>query len=232
MDALADAGAIVHGTDLERQYMGIFGSGDVPWGFGGDITDPAFAQNLVHRLNLYTERRRTILVNNAGVDSRPGGDDTPDSMLAVNVQGTEQMTRIFGEAMAETGGGAIVNIASLYGLTVPDLRYYDHRDDGWVKTPYYGATKAGVINLTQYYAAKFGPSGVRVNALAPGGVVSDTDALTASDPAFAQKYTARIPMGRMCRPEDLAGPLVFLASEASSFVTGQTIAIDGGYTCW
>ena len=140
------------------------------------------------------------------------------------------MLRIIGPQMP--AGGSIIAVASLYGLTVPDLRYYDHRPDGWQKDPMYGATKAGLISLVKYYAAKYGPRGVRVNALAPGGVVAEGDGLTAQDPEFVQKYTARIPMGRMCRPEDLGGPLVFLASDASSFVTGQVIALDGGYLCW
>jgi NAD(P)-dependent dehydrogenase (short-subunit alcohol dehydrogenase family) len=172
-----------------------------------------------------------ILVNNAGVDSRPGMVDLAQSMVDVNVLGTKRLCHGIGRAMADRGHGVIVNIASLYGLVAPDLRYYDHREDQWVKDAIYGATKAGVISLTQYYAAKLGPFGVRVNALAPGGVVAEQDGLTAQDPTFAAKYTSRIPMGRMCRPEDLAGPLVFLASDQSSFVNGVTIPIDGGYLC-
>jgi NAD(P)-dependent dehydrogenase (short-subunit alcohol dehydrogenase family) len=101
-----------------------------------------------------------------------------------------------------------------------------------MKSAMYGATKAAIISLVRYFAAYYGPKGVRVNALAPGGVTSGGDALTGQDQAFVQKYTARIPMGRMCQLEDLAGPMVFLASEASSFVTGQAIALDGGFLCW
>jgi NAD(P)-dependent dehydrogenase (short-subunit alcohol dehydrogenase family) len=178
----------------------------------------------------------TILVNNAGVDSRPTMADRNQmfhDMAAVNLLGTERMIDYLGWRMVGTSaGGTIINIASLYGLVSPDVRYYDHRDDYWVKDPMYGATKAGVISLTRYYAARWGKHGVRVNALAPGGVVAPGDGLTAQDPEFVAKYTARIPMGRMCSPDDLAGPLVFLASQASAFVTGQVIALDGGYLCW
>jgi NAD(P)-dependent dehydrogenase (short-subunit alcohol dehydrogenase family) len=177
----------------------------------------------------------TILINNAGVDSRPSMtnyDAMTEAMVQCNLRGTDLMLQVFGEAMAAEGYGSIINIASLYGIVSPDLRYYDHRDDGWVKDPMYGATKAGVIALTRYYAAKYATKGVRVNALAPGGIVAPGDGLTAQDPQFVAKYTSRIPMGRMCSPEDLSGPLVFLASKASSFVTGQTIALDGGYLCW
>ena len=173
-----------------------------------------------------------ILVNNAGVDSRPDMRQSSLTTVEVNVLGTKQMCHEFGFRMAVRGHGVIVNIASLYGLVAPDLRYYDHRPDGWVKDALYGATKAAIISLTHYYAAALGPSGVRVNALAPGGVVAGTDALTQGDPLFAKKYTARIPMGRMCRPEDLAGPLVFLASDMSRFCTGITIPVEGGYLCF
>lgn len=174
-----------------------------------------------------------ILVNNAGVDSRP---DMPrgqaQAMVDVNILGTKRMCAAFGAHMVRRRSGCIVNIASLYGLVAPDMRYYDHRDDHWVKDSIYGATKAAIISLTQYYAALFGPVGVRVNALAPGGVVAGTDALTAGDAEFARKYRSRIPMGRMATPEDLAGPLVFLASDMSRFVTGHTIPVEGGFLTW
>jgi NAD(P)-dependent dehydrogenase (short-subunit alcohol dehydrogenase family) len=200
-----------------------------------DITSEAEVQKILTEVRSYYGPP-TILVNNAGIDSRPsdrdGYDAIAERMAHVNLLGTDRMLRHFGEEMARNGKGSIINIASLYGLVVPDLRYYSHREDGWVKDAMYPATKAGVIQLTRYYAAKYAPFGVRVNALAPGGIVSDTDALTASDPEFARKYTDRIPMGRMCKPADLAGPLVFLASQAASFVTGQTLALDGGYTCY
>lgn len=175
-----------------------------------------------------------ILVNNAGVDSRPDGCDGgwAQAMVDVNLLATHCLCERVGGQMAARGHGAIINIASLYGLVAPDMRYYDHREDKWVKDAVYGATKASIVSLTQYWAARLGPKGVRVNALAPGGVVVGTDGLTAQDPAFAAKYTARIPMGRMCRADDLGGPLVFLASDMASFVNGITIPIDGGFLCW
>lgn len=179
----------------------------------------------------------TILVNNAGVDDRP----TPTTMrgprpvlaqqmASVNLVGTYHLHTIIGQKMADAGKGSIINIASLYGLVSPDMRYYG--ETGFEKHAMYGATKAGVVSLTKYFAAYFGPSGVRVNALAPGGVVDPHDPLTGQDDGFKTRYTARIPMGRMCQPDDLGGPLVFLASQAASFVTGQTLALDGGFLSW
>ena len=199
-----------------------------------------------------------ILVNNAGVDDRPrpGVDepwpryDTARQMVMTNLYGTYVMLNEFGEAMAKAGGGVIINIASLYGLVVPDDKLYSHlhmtsglpgtadsdinpcKKEQFHKHPMYGATKAGIISLTKYYAAYYGQRGVRVNAIAPGGVIDPADPLTGQDHEFTRKYTAKIPMGRMCTPADLGGALVYLASDASGFMTGQTLVLDGGFTCW
>lgn len=242
VQALEEAGAIVYRTDTEAALRtDMFPCG--PWGGAADITNPKDVERLLstgfsyeataHGLAEYI----TILVNNAGVDDRPTAGETwpryelAEQMCRVNLLGTYMMTNAFGERMVQEGRGTIINIASLYGLVAPDLKLYSHLP-GFLKHPMYGATKAGIVSLTKYFAAKYGPSGVRVNALAPGGVVNPGDGLTGADEQFKAKYTAKIPMGRMCTPEDLAGPLVFLASKASSFITGQTIAIDGGFTAW
>lgn len=212
MKALGEAGAIVVGADLPNY----------------DICKPLPLAN-----------RFDILVNNAGVDDRPRPGvnepwpryDTAKQMALTNLYGTYVMLNTFGEAMAERGGGVIVNIASLYGLVSPDMGLYSHLD-GFKKHAMYGATKAGIISLTKYYAAYYGPRNVRVNAIAPGGVIDPSDPLTGQDHEFTRKYTAKIPMGRMCTPADLGGALVYLASDASAFVTGQTLVLDGGFTCW
>ena len=179
-----------------------------------------------------------VLVLNAGVDDRPGEDLGPfprveqaRSMAETNLVGALRVLTEVGGRMVERGHGSIVLIASLYGLVAPDTRIYAHLG-GWIKSPMYGATKAGVVSLTQYFGAYYGAQGVRVNALAPGGVVMDGDPLTDRADPFKAAYTAKIPMGRMCRPSDLAGPLVFLASDASSFITGHTIPLDGGFLAW
>ena len=177
-----------------------------------------------------------VLVLNAGVDDRPGSPepwpklDTARQMCEVNLWGAHRLLADVGPRMR--CGSAIVCISSLYGIVSPDAHYYDHRADGWMKSAMYGATKAGVISMVRYFAALLGPRGIRVNAIAPGGVVDPSDALTAGDAEFQEKYTVRIPLGRMCQPADLVGPLLFLASEASSFVTGHCLVLDGGFTCW
>jgi NAD(P)-dependent dehydrogenase (short-subunit alcohol dehydrogenase family) len=96
----------------------------------------------------------------------------------------------------------------------------------FLKPPMYGASKAGVVNLTKYLAAHLGSDGVRVNALSPGGIAGG------QDEQFTRKFCARVPLGRMAAPSDLAGPLVFLASDASSYVTGVELRVDGGFTSW
>ena len=181
----------------------------------------------------------TVLVNNAGVDqpADSGGnrsriEDLPIEqfrrMLDVNLTGTFQVTQVFGAQMATRGSGSIINIGSLYASVSPDQRLYDHfpGDLPFLKSPAYGASKAAVVNMTKYFSTLWGANGVRVNALSPGGVVGG------QDDQFKKKYGARVPLGRMAQADDLKGPLVFLASAASSYVTGHELRVDGGFTAW
>jgi NAD(P)-dependent dehydrogenase (short-subunit alcohol dehydrogenase family) len=181
----------------------------------------------------------SVLVNNAGVDQPPdsGGtrsriEDLPidqfQRMLEVNVMGTFQVTQVFGSAMAQRGRGSIINIGSLYASVSPDQRFYDHipGDLPFLKSPAYGASKAAVVNLTKYFSTLWGARGVRVNTLSPGGVAGG------QDDAFKQKYGSRVPLRRMAEADDLTGPLIFLASAASSYVTGHELRVDGGFTAW
>jgi NAD(P)-dependent dehydrogenase (short-subunit alcohol dehydrogenase family) len=180
-----------------------------------------------------------VLINNAGVDQPPdsGGtrariEDLPVDqfrrMLEVNLTGTFQVTQAFGSVMAERGNGSIINIGSLYASVSPDQRFYDHLPGvlPFLKSPAYGASKAAVVNMTKYFSTLWGAHGVRVNTLSPGGVAGG------QDEQFTQKYGSRVPLGRMAQPEDLKGPLVFLASPASSYVTGHELRVDGGFTAW
>jgi NAD(P)-dependent dehydrogenase (short-subunit alcohol dehydrogenase family) len=179
-----------------------------------------------------------ILVNNAGVDQPPGvtqtyrTEDIPADLfrrvLDVNVIGAFQAIQVFGAAMVKGRRGSIINIGSLYASVSPDARLYDHleTDPPFLKPPAYGASKAALVNLTRYLATHWGPSGVRVNTLSPGGVEGG------QDPEFKRKFTSRVPLGRMARPEDLRGPLTFLATDASAYVTGIELRVDGGFTAW
>ncbi len=181
----------------------------------------------------------TILVNNAGIDRPPADsakgyrlEDIPfeenRAIFEVNTLGLFQVTQIFGSRMAAAGRGSIINIGSLYASVSPDERFYDHipGDPPFLKPPAYGASKAAVVNLTRYLATLWAPHGVRVNALSPGGV------LGGQDEEFKSKFCNRVPLGRMADAEDLHGPLLFLASQASAYVTGTELVVDGGFTAW
>jgi NAD(P)-dependent dehydrogenase (short-subunit alcohol dehydrogenase family) len=167
-----------------------------------------------------------LLVNNAGIDTPPGADAGASfsETLGVNLLGVYNATEVFGSAMRDAGRGSIVNIGSLYATVAPDPSFYDHFQPIFQKPAAYGASKAGVSALTRYYARLWGPHGVRVNALSPGGV------LAGQDEEFRRKYCARVPLGRMAEPADLVGPMLFLASDASRYVTGHELRVDGGFT--
>lgn len=244
IDALLEAGAQVAALDLAAAKP----SGDfeaLADRFRGrlrrihcDITDRGVIERA--RQQVCAEiGEPAVLVNNAGVDQPPdsagarsGVEDLPIEqfrrMVEVNLLGTFQVTQVFGAGMAAAGRGSIVNIGSLYASVSPDQRFYDHLPGSapFLKSPAYGASKAAVVNMTRYFATLWASRGVRVNALSPGGV------LGAQDDRFKAKYSARVPLGRMAEPSDLKGPLVFLASRASSYVTGHELRVDGGFTAW
>jgi NAD(P)-dependent dehydrogenase (short-subunit alcohol dehydrogenase family) len=225
--ALAGAGARVIGVDVRAGE--VEGAEEVE---RADVTD---------RDSLLALRERVgtpdVLVNNAGIDQPPSADggsaaieDVPYEdflrVLDVNLAGTFLATQVFGSAMRDAGRGSIVNIGSLYATVAPDPGMYDHLglEPPFLKPPAYGASKAGVVSLTRYFARLWGPHGVRVNALSPGGV------LGGQDPEFLRKFTARTPLRRLAEDDDLAGPLLFLASDASRYLTGHELRVDGGFT--
>jgi NAD(P)-dependent dehydrogenase (short-subunit alcohol dehydrogenase family) len=208
--ALAGAGATVVGLDI-RADDGVLSA---------DVTDRAALERI-----LVETGAPAVLVNNAGIDAPPGADAGDFSRtLDVNVTGLYNATEVFGGAMCAAGGGSIVNIGSLYASVAPIPAFYDHIDPPFTKPAAYGASKAAVVNLTRHFARLWGPHGVRVNALSPGGV------LGGQDPEFVRKYSERVPLGRMAEPSDLVGALLFLASDASAYVTGQELRVDGGFT--
>jgi NAD(P)-dependent dehydrogenase (short-subunit alcohol dehydrogenase family) len=179
-----------------------------------------------------------VLVNNAGIDQPPASGarhrieeipaDAFTRVLEVNVTGAFVAAQVFGPGMIAARNGSIINIGSLYAAVSPDPRFYDHitGDVPFTKPPAYGASKAALLNITRYLATHWGRSGVRVNMLSPGGVEGG------QDPDFKTKFTARVPLGRMAVSDDLVGPLIFLASDASRYVTGTELRVDGGFTAW
>lgn len=131
-------------------------------------------------------------------------------------------------AVAAAGEACVVNIASMYANVAPDARIYARPEQG---SPFhYGPAKAALLQLTRHLAAAFGPERIRVNALVPGPFPRDS--VIAADPDFAGRLAGRTMLGRTGRAHEIAGPLLFLASQASSFVTGAALAVDGGWTVW
>lgn len=168
----------------------------------------------------------SILVN-CGVE-RPMKnyfDDTTDAWdrsMNVNARGLFITCRAFSNEMAREGGGSIINVASVYGIVAPDWKIYEGTD---IQTePDYPYTKGGMIMFSKYLASMFASKNVRVNCIAPGGLFNHQP-----EPFYSQ-YVRKVPMGRMAYPDDLKGVAVFLASPASSYITGTVIPVDGGFT--
>lgn len=147
--------------------------------------------------------------------------------LDVNLTGVFLCCQAAARAMLRQERGVIINICSIYGLVGPDQRIYQRNGrTTQFKPAYYSATKAGVLGLTRYLAAYYAGKNLRVNALTPGGIYND------HDPEFLQAYSSRSILGRMADIDEMNGALLFLASDASSYMTGANLVVDGGWTAW
>ena len=207
---------------------------------GVDVTDPESVQSMVQTtLSVYP--RLDILVNSAALD--PKFDDSQPSKhsgkfedyplaawkqaLDVNLTGMFLCCQAAVRQMLVQKNGSIINICSTYGLVGPDQRIYQLPGKAMQYKPaFYSVTKAGVLGLTRYLAAYFAGQNIRVNALTPGGVYNN------HEEAFVQNYSARTVLGRMANRDEMNGALLFLASEASSYMTGANLIVDGGWTAW
>ncbi len=241
--ALSEAGANVVACDLDDERCKIFASSlsTKSIGVGVDITNKSSVEKLRDK-SLNEFDRIDILVNNAAINDmfeNPQAaaeqsmfENYPLDMwqksLDVNVTGTFLCSQIIGTEMAKTGKGSIINIASTYGLVGPDQSIYKKPDgsQSFYKSPAYPATKGAIVNFTRFLAAYWGNKGVRVNTLSPGGVENKQDEY------FVNNYSAKTPLGRMALPTDYKGAIIFLASDASSYMTGANLIVDGGWTTW
>ena len=199
-------------------------------GVATDVSSPAAAASMVDR-TMSEFGRIDVLINNAA--TQPSGFFAPfeeysletwNQVLEVNLTGMFLMAQTVGKVMVEQARGSIINISSIYGVVGPDQRIYN---DTEFNTPAaYAVSKSGVIGLPKYLATHGAEKGVRVNAVTPGGVFRGHE-----DP-FLSAYTSRVPMGRLARQNELSGAIVYLASDASSYVTGHNLVVDGGLTAW
>jgi len=241
--ALAEAGAHVVATDLDAAACAALAAdlGPGHLACAAEITRRADLERLRDAV-LGRYDRLDILVNNAAVNDKfesPAAAldlsrferyplELWQRALDVNVTGTFLACQVLGSVLAARGAGSIVNIASTYGLVAPDQSLY-RRPDGsqaFFKSAAYPTTKAAVLGLTRFLAAYWGGAGVRVNALSPGGVENGQESF------FVEAYAQRTPLGRMAHPGDYRGALVFLCSDASAYMTGANLVVDGGWTCW
>ena len=238
--ALVEAGAQVAVVDLleDAAFEAADEIGEAAAGFGCDVSNPASVKAAVDAV-MARFGRIDVLVNNAATktsDVRAFFEpfetyslDTWREVMGVNIDGMFLMAQAVGREMLTAGSGRIIQTASIYGLVGPDDRIYEGSEylGGAINTPaVYSASKAAVVGLTKWLATHWADKGIRVNCLVPGGVSSGQNGV------FDEKYSARTPMGRMARAEEMAPPLLFLASDASSYVTGQVLAVDGGWTAW
>jgi NAD(P)-dependent dehydrogenase (short-subunit alcohol dehydrogenase family) len=239
--ALAEAGAHVVAADIQGESAQAVVS-DLPGhhlGIRVDVTDRSSLENARDRI-IAAFSTIDILVNNAAINDmfeKPelAGEqsrfelfplETWKKSLEVNVTGVFLASQVFGSVMAEKGAGSIINIASTYGMVGPDQSIYrdEQGHQKFFKSPSYPTCKGAVLNFTRYLAAYWGKDGVRVNSLSPGGVENGQDEF------FIKNYSARTVLGRMAKPSDYRGAIVFLASDASLYMSGANLVVDGGWT--
>lgn len=228
-EALAEAGAKTFLADYNRDTLETVaakmrdaGLDVIPIQY--DQGDPKSVQHLLDEV-VAAGGRMDILVNCAVL--RPMADwgdpiENWEKSMHINATGLFSITRTFGDYMAAHGGGSIINIGSIQAMVGPDYTLYEGL--GWGSPPDYFFHKGGMIQLTRYVASRLGPHGVRCNVICPGGFFSNQDS------RFVERYNARTFTGRMAGGSDLKGIIVFLASDASVYVTGANIPVDGGYT--
>ena len=256
---LAEAGAVVVVADINEdaataeadalqtkalQAESLLVEGFRSIGIKTDVTDPSSVRRMVDT-TLEAFGRLDILVNSAALDPKvdpqalanrttPLGsfEDYPldawNTALNVNLTGMFLITQACVAPMLAQGKkGSIINICSTYGLNGPDQRIYRKEDRPQTFKPvYYSVTKAGVLGFTKYLAAYFMGTQIRVNALTPGGVYNQ------HDDTFVANYSAKTILGRMAHKDEMNGGLLFLASDASSYMTGANLVVDGGWTAW
>jgi len=245
---VAEAGAAVAIVDLNDSASqavadSLTNSGYKALALPTDITQPDSVNSAVDKV-LSSFGRLDVLVNSAALDPKfdpeavnkgitPGAfEDYPldlwNSALNVNLTGMFLMTQACVKPMIEQGNkGSIINICSTYGLNGPDQRIYIKEGKRVAFKPiYYTVTKAGVMGFTKYLAAYYAETEIRVNALTPGGVFNN------HEDYFVKNYSAKTILGRMATKDEMNGALLFLASDASSYMTGNNLVVDGGWTAW
>ena len=241
--ALSEAGANVVVTDIDKIKCEQFAKTLETDSIGIEI-DVTSKESLTIARDKILEKFEhiDILVNNAAINDmfenpkaaaeQSKFENYPleiwQKSIDVNLTGVFLCSQVFGTEMAKQKSGSIINIGSTYGITAPDQSLYVKKDgtQDFFKPPAYSATKGGVIMFTRYLAAYWGKENIRVNTLSPGGVENNQDEF------FIEQYSKRTMLNRMAKPTDYKGALIFLASGASTYMTGANLVVDGGWTAW
>lgn len=240
-EALAMAGATVIATDINEQAVTQLAEslGEQHRGLEMDVTSK---ESVIAVLEAVVKDFGTVdvLVNNAAINDmfeKPSMAaelsafenyplDALQKSMDVNITGVFLCSQVFGTKMAQQGSGSIINIASTYGMVGPDQSIYKNEagEQVFYKSAAYPITKGAVLNFTRFLASYWGNKGVRVNTLSPGGVENEQSA------QFIGQYSAKTLLGRMANPSDYQGALIFLAGDASAYMTGANLVVDGGWT--
>jgi NAD(P)-dependent dehydrogenase (short-subunit alcohol dehydrogenase family) len=211
-------------------------------GLGIDVSRKADVQRMVDEVVKRWDRI-DILINNAAIDPKFDAsvaanqantfEDYPlelwQQSLDVNLTGAFLCSQLVGKQMLAQGGGVMVNICSTYGVVAPDQRLYQRDDEAeqtLFKPASYAVTKAGIAHLTRYLATYWTGKNIRVNTLTPHGIFNS------QDEQFLRRYNERSPLGRMAEKHEMNGAILFLCSDASSYMTGGNLIVDGGWTAW
>lgn len=197
-----------------------------------DITDKQSIKDMISKV-LRKYGRIDVLINNAVDQGNTKSRTTHfedlnvedwNRAISVNLTGVFLCCQEVGKVMLKQKNGVIINISSTYGLVAPDQRIYGK--SGQNASIFYSATKSGILNMTRYLASYWRNTGIRVNTLTPGGVEKG------QDPQFIRNYAEKTMLGRMAKKDEYVGAMIFLASDASSYMTGSNLVIDGGWTAW
>jgi NAD(P)-dependent dehydrogenase (short-subunit alcohol dehydrogenase family) len=204
----------------------------------GDVTSRSSLEGVLAEVTTRWEAPH-VLVNNAAIDSPPDAsaednssferysERTWDDVMRVNIKGVFLCCQVFGSEMAKLNRGSIINVSSIYGMVAPDQSLYEYRrarGEAFFKPAAYSVSKSALLNLTRYLGVYWAKQRVRVNTITLAGVADNQDR------EFLTGYCSRIPVGRMAEPDDYIGPLTFLASDASTYMTGSNLVVDGGWT--
>ena len=242
---LAEAGATVYVAEITLDLSTpvadeLTSAGYLAKAVGVDITQPETVRRVVEEIADETGRL-DALVNSAALDPKfdpahafsgnNAFEDYPlhswQQAVDVNLTGAFLVSQACARQMVKQGKGSIINLCSMYGLVGPDQRIYEKPGKPQVYKPvYYPVTKAGILGLTRYIATYYAGTQIRANALTPGGIFNNNDEV------FLKQYSARAVMGRMGNKDEMNGAVLFLASDASSYMTGANLVVDGGWTAW